>query len=350
MKIVFLTRLFLPSIGGVQRHVLELSKIATKNGHTVSIITEKHSKKLKTIERFGRIKVYRIPAEEKEKKSKKIKIWLWLIKNKKIIKEADIIHAHDVGFWIFPLRLIFPRKAFYITFHGYEPDGYKKAKNKIEKKLAEFLAIGSIAVGSYLKKWYKLKPQKVIYGASSINSPLYKRSKKYSFDACFVGRLEKDTGIENYIKAVKILKKKYNIKLSLIICGNGSLYKKIKKYITKNKLSAKMVGWVNNPSYYIAQSKFILSSQYLTIIEGAQLKKMVFSIYDTDIKEDYLKSFPIAKEISISSSPSQLAKSIRNFIKNPNSYKKRISNAYLWASKQTWPKLYKEYLNLWKIT
>jgi glycosyltransferase involved in cell wall biosynthesis len=349
MKIVFLTRLFLPSIGGVQKHVLELSKIATKNGHTVSVITERHLKKLKTIEHFKKIKIYRIPTGKKEKKSKKIKIWLWLIKNKKIIKEANIIHIHDVGFWIFPLKLIFPRKAFYVTFHGYEPNDYKKAKNKIEKKLAEFLTIRSIAVGSYLQKWYKIKPQKVIYGASFIN-PLHKRSKEYNFDACFIGRLEKDTGIENYIRAIEILKRKYNIKLNLIICGNGSLYKKIKKYIKSNKLSSKMVGWVNNPSYYISRSKFLLSSQYLTIIEGAQLKKMIFSIYDTDIKKDYLKSLPIAKEISISSNLSQLAESIRNFTKNPNNYKKRISSAYLWASKQTWAKLYNDYLSLWGIT
>lgn len=346
MKIFFLTRLFFPSIGGVQKHVLEISQKAIKDKHEVTIITEKHSKKLKNFEYFKKIKIYRIPIKKQEKKIKKFRIWLWLIKNRKIFKSANLIHAHDVGFWIFPLKFLFPKKVFYITFHGYEPNYYKK--NKFKKKLVEVLSNGSIAIGSYLKKWYKIKPTIISYGAATLTNFSLNQKQKYVFDACFTGRLEKDTGIEEYLKAIKLLQKKYKIKTNLVICGNGYLLEKIKRYIEKNKLPVKLVGWVNNPYRYIARSKMVFSSQYLSIIEAAQMKKMIFSIYNTDIKKDYLLSLPIAKKISISNNYVQLAENIKNFIGYPSKYKKMIAYSYTWASRQTWSKLYKEYLSLWK--
>ena len=346
MKIIFLTRLFFPSIGGVQKHVLEISQRAIKNKHEVTIITEKHLKKLKNFECFKKIKIYRIPIKKQEKKIKKFRIWFWLIKNREIFKGASFIHAHDVGFWIFPLKFFFPKKAFYITFHGYEPDYYKR--NKFKKKLIGAMSNGSIAIGSYLKRWYKIKPTIISYGAATLTKFPLGQNQKHIFDACFAGRLEKDTGIEEYLKAIKFLQRKYKIKINLVVCGNGHLLKKVKRYTKKSNLSVKFVGWTNNPYRYIARSKMMFSSQYLSIIEAAQMKKMIFSIYNTDIKKDYLLDLPIAKKISISNNYIQLAESIKSFIEHPGRYKKMIAGSYDWASRQTWSKLYKEYLSLWK--
>ena len=50
MTIVFLARLFYPHIGGVEKHVLEISRILIEKGHKVSIVTEKHDIKLKNFE------------------------------------------------------------------------------------------------------------------------------------------------------------------------------------------------------------------------------------------------------------------------------------------------------------
>ncbi len=353
MKIFFLTRLFFPSIGGVQKHVLKISEIATKNGHNVSIITEKHSGSLEDFDFFKKIKIYRIPLKNSGERLKKIIIWGWLIKNKKLIKKADIIHAHDVGFWFLPLKIIFPKKKFYLTFHGYEPYSYKKIKNKIEKKFTERISQGSIAIGSYLKKWYGISPTKIIYGASSPSSLPKKNKKAPTFsintiNACFVGRLEKDTGIEEYIKTVIVLQEKYKIKVSLTICGNGSLFEKIQKSVKKNNLPIKLKGWVENPSEYILKSDIFFASQYLSIIEAAQLKKKIFSIYKDEIKKDYLLSLPIADSLSISNNFIQLAENIKDFISQPNKYEKTINLSYRWASRQTWENLYEQYLSLWK--
>src|ERR1700760_3347309 len=98
MNIVFFTRLFYPHIGGVEKHVMEISKILIKNGHDVTVITEKYAQELKTKEKIEGIHVYRISVGG-EDWYKKFRIWQELFRIRTIIKNADIIHCHDVFFW-----------------------------------------------------------------------------------------------------------------------------------------------------------------------------------------------------------------------------------------------------------
>ena len=100
----------------------------------------------------------------KNEKFKKFRIWWWMWKNRQIIREADVVHAHDVGFWYWPFRFLFWKKPFYITFHGYE--GYPPTKKQILiRKINEFLAWKNICIGAYLAKWYGTKPDYISYGA-----------------------------------------------------------------------------------------------------------------------------------------------------------------------------------------
>ena len=61
MNILFFSRLFYPHIGGVEKHVLEISKILIKKGHKIVVVTEQHQKDLKSKEKVEGIEVYRIP-------------------------------------------------------------------------------------------------------------------------------------------------------------------------------------------------------------------------------------------------------------------------------------------------
>ena len=117
MKILFFSRLFYPHIGGVEKHVLEISRLLIKKGHKVCIITEKYENNLKSQEVIEGIDVYRIDIKNK---SKKLSVWSWLFKNVNLIKDADVVHCHDVFFWYLPFRFLFPFKKVYTTFHGYE--------------------------------------------------------------------------------------------------------------------------------------------------------------------------------------------------------------------------------------
>ena len=119
MKILFFSRLFYPHIGGVEKHVFEVSKLLVKKGHEVTVITEQYSPELKLRKMIEGIEVFRIP-KYKEGKFKKFKIWKWTLNNNQLIKNADIVHCHDVFFWYLPFRLLFPFKKVITTFHGHE--------------------------------------------------------------------------------------------------------------------------------------------------------------------------------------------------------------------------------------
>ncbi len=159
MKILFFTRLFFPHIGGVEKHVLEISKELIKRGHKVTVITEDLDG-TSSKEKFDEIDVYRIPVTQTW--FKKFQIWYWLLKNFSLIKDADIIHCHDVFFWYLPF--IFLKKKVYTTFHGYETI-YPPHRKAIQiRKLSELLSRGNICIGAFIEKWYGTKADVISYG------------------------------------------------------------------------------------------------------------------------------------------------------------------------------------------
>ena len=97
--------------------------------------------------------------------------------NRSLIKEADVIHAHDVYFWYFPFRFLFPFKKSFVTFHGYESYPIRK-KAIMVRKLSEYLANGNIIVGDFIKKWYGTTPNYVIYGGVEISNIKYQINRK----------------------------------------------------------------------------------------------------------------------------------------------------------------------------
>ena len=116
MKIVMFTKYFYPHIGGVEKHVECLSnKICEmcKSNIEISIITHKYYDGIKSFENRKGVKIYRF-RYPKIKYIGLLNIWLWLFKNINIVKEADIIHIHDVFIWYLPLRLIYPRKKVFV--------------------------------------------------------------------------------------------------------------------------------------------------------------------------------------------------------------------------------------------
>ena len=47
MTILFFCQTFYPHIGGVEKHVLEVSKLLVKKGHLVTVLTEQYEDELK---------------------------------------------------------------------------------------------------------------------------------------------------------------------------------------------------------------------------------------------------------------------------------------------------------------
>lgn len=333
MTIVFLTPRFYPDIGGVEKHAYEIAKRLSKKNKVV-IITEGEKDEKKFL---NGIKIIRL-FFGKGGWLKKFIIWKKVFGLRSLIEKADIIHCHDVFFWYLPLRLIYPRKKVYITFHGYETVFPIKASAIFIRKLSEKLTNRNIIIGEYIKKWYGTRPDVISYGGVSN----FFKQGKLSFSSTprilFIGRIEKDNGVKIYSETLKKLKR-YKFEA----CGDGTLRKEFETF-------GKVHGFVKDLEKYIEKSDIVFSSSYLSIITAMSFKKPVFSVYENPLKKDYLSMTPFSRWIYIERSPDAIIRKINNITKNKKTREKNINLAYNWTSKQSWDKLKDLYLTLWKQT
>lgn len=345
MKIIFLVRLFYPHTGGVEKHVLNLTKQLQKKGHEVTVVTEKY-KKLKSIENYQGIKIYRITASSSEH-FKKFGIWKWILQNKEIFRDADIIHAHDIFYWTLPLKILSPRIRIYTTFHGYEGNSTPGFKERLMHQIAEKLSKKTMSVGRFYTKWYNTKANEVTYGAvtEGKESEKKKRLNSKTTHIVFIGRLETETGIDTYINSIRILQKTHSVLLK--VYGDGSRKKEIEKITKKEKLPVKLYGWVKDPQKKLQNTDIVFTSRYLGILEALVMGKYVISEYKSQIKKDYLKMTPFAKYISIINTSEEIANEVNVFLKNPKTVERKVSEGQIWAKNQTWQKLVELYIKLW---
>lgn len=358
MNVLFFSRLFYPHIGGVEKHVLEISKILIKKGHSVTIVTEGLVTKdipvylqLKKIipfrEKIDDIEIYRIPVGASAW-FKKFKIWTWLYKHRSLISNANVIHCHDVFFWYLPFKFLYFNKKVFTTFHGYEGNSMPSKKAVFMHKLAEKLSFGNICVGDYLRKWYGTRPDYVTYGAVTLaKSQVRKSFNKDKIKACYIGRLEQEAGIIEYLKALKTLRYK-GYQIELIVLGDGVQRQQAEKFCKINNLNVKFKGFVNDVYSYLYDSDFVFTSRFLSTLESLNVRKFPFVVYNNAIKKDCFEMSPFADFISLNSDEKSLASSFIYYFKNKILMYNKVKRGHKWVSKQTWEKLEKLYLNLWK--
>ncbi len=357
MKILFLTRSCYPNIGGVEKHIEKISEILVSKEHAITVIAENDLKSYsnnyhlkvgsaKYAEKVLNTKIIRIDVG-KDDWFKKFRVWSQLFKYIKVISESNIIHCHDVFFWYLPFRFIFPFKKIYTTFHGYEGNKIPNKRAIFMHKLAEVLSNGNICIGDVLEKWYGTKPTFVSYGAVDLKllKPNLKTNKN-SKDIIFAGRLEKETGILEYLKAINVLKDK-GIHLKADVYGDGQLIQKAVDYVSKNKLQVKFMGFISNVTDYMPKYKIIFVSRYLGILEALALRVPVFAQYNNEIKKDYLYMSPFAKFISISKIGEEIAAEIEKYLNSELNID--TEGGYEWVKDKTWENMVKIYLKLWKI-
>lgn len=331
-KILFLTRLYHPHIGGVEKHVEEITRVLAGRGYKITILTEQFDKRVPVYEKKGVVEIFRIPVP-KSSFFKKYYIWKWMLKNWKFLKKHDIIHIHDVFYWILPIKIIFPSTNFFITYHGYE--GYPVKKRWILlRKLGEKLSEGTICVGDFMKKWYKASPNSVIYGGVRLENQNINENK---YSAVFFGRLDDQTGFLTYLEAYKILKRKFP-KFHLTVVGEGEFEGKIPKDVEYHPFT-------HDITPYIAKSRFIFVSRYLSMLEALSLNKEVIAVYDNPIKRDYLTMSPFSKFINVEKNAQEIAKVTAEILEKKS--KTHLSLASKWAREQSWENIVNKYVKLW---
>jgi len=347
MKILMLTSYYYPRVGGVEKYVKKIADELKKRGYEIKIITKLYRNDLKEKEIVDGIEIRRVNF------SGLLyiwKMWLYLWKNRKLLIEADAIHCHDVStfYWYLPFRFLFWKKPVFITYYGYEKIPVPKG-NILLRRISKLLTTSQINGGRYLEKYYKIKCDYVIYAATDIKLPKKEKILKRKNRIVYIGRLEKDTGVEGYIKALKILKEKYKINLQMDIYGEGSLRKQLEKLVKRDKLNVIFHGAVENASQHFKEVKFAFSTSPMATVEAMASRCLVFSLCENQITKDLLIDLTQKKNIIvIASSPEELAQRFYVFYHNQKIAENIISDAYKFAQKLTWEKMAKVFIEMYE--
>ena len=349
MKILFLTPSFLPHLGGVEKHVAEVSKILSDRGNHVSVLTvagQRGEEELKGV-RVIRIGFRNHPFRRGAAVLRCLGVWLYLLARFSVLQTSEIIHLHDFEtfLWVLPF-LAFTRNRTFITFHGFEQVRPSRT-SRIVRKVADSSVRGNLCIGGFIKKWYGTEPDYVLFGGVSL--PNRNIAVGSPHKAVFVGRLTEDTAVMQYLESCLILKEELMVEMEVHICGDGPLRSSISDYAGKNGLGVTLHGFVANPDRIVDMCGHVFASGYLTILEGMVRRKPVYSIWTSQLKRDYLYSIPQADDkMFISSSTRELADFIGGNVKAPDQAKPRVDRAYEFALGETWEKVASTYLALYQ--
>jgi glycosyltransferase involved in cell wall biosynthesis len=164
----------------------------------------------------------------------------------------------------------------------------------------------------------------------------------------YVGRLEPDTPILDYIKAVAIVSEKYALELDFTICGDGSLKEKLEDYCNDNKIPARFLGSVRDPTQYYQNANIALAGGFLSILEAMSFGLPVIAYSGTSLKNQYYRSVLTAGgKISIQTTAAGVAKEIQRLLKSQSLYNHLSERAVSFASKNDWNRMANLYVNLW---
>lgn len=206
--------------------------------------------------------------------------------------EIDIIHAHDFKASI--IASFFHRKVEIISHIHQSPTWLNKTKNikyiiyKSLLKRFRRVFITSDEIGR-TKLFYNNKKSKVLPNYVKVNNNLINnKNKRYNY--IFVGRLEEIKQPFKFLDMIEKLQEKHP-NIQAVIIGNGSLYSNIKDAIIKRKLNIEMLGFVNNPHYYISKADFLVNTSLkegfgLASVEAMQLGVPVITYKNGGVSDE----------------------------------------------------------------
>ncbi|MBI4737970.1 glycosyltransferase family 4 protein [Candidatus Woesearchaeota archaeon] len=341
MKILMLSPRFMPYIGGVEKHVYEVCKRLVRLGHNLTVVTP-HICEGREHESYDGIFVQRFGRNARD-------FWKYALSNS-LLRKVDIVHCHDYPTlikWYLPFRLLKPSLPVFITFHGYE--GLFPIPRRVvwERRLAEKLTWGNICVGDFITKWYGTKPTHVTYGGVVVPT-VQITLDPIPTTAVFIGRLEDDTGILQYLNALGILKRRWGIAIKLDICGDGSLKESLESLVKQIDVPVTFHGFVTNPDGFLRKAQFAFVSGYLAILEAMANRRLVCAVYENELRRDYLTMMSDANEMMVmGGSAEEIATAIALHLRSPFLIKDKVDRGWTFASNQTWQKVADQYLTLW---
>jgi glycosyltransferase involved in cell wall biosynthesis len=213
----------------------------------------------------------------------------------------------------------------------------------MQRKLFEKLALKNLCVGEFLNKWYGTTADAVSYGASELKGVKNLKVAEKINRAVFIGRLDNDTNILAYIKAMKLMK----TPLILDVYGDGNQLNEAKNFTDAHAMPVAYHGWTTNVEKVLADVDVAFCGGYLSILEAMQAGVLVAAIYSSPIKKDYLLMHPMAEQMIIAPNFVELAEAIDTL--SLTQRLKMVKNARKWASVQTFDRLCDQYMEMWAV-
>lgn len=338
-----------PAIGGVERHVAGLTHALSQRGYQITLVAPSHAPNLPEEEQINDCHILRVPHTRRRRY---VRSWRWWMTRRQLLARSDIIHFHGVYtalHWFGPLYSLCLNKPRYLTFHGYEMRYPIPRRARLYRWLAAHLVHGSICIGHFLIKWFNLRPCAVTYGA--VTMPATITPPPPEPHGVFVGRLDKDTGLDIYLRGLGILRREHSLCLPLTVCGDGPLRGHLERLASSESVRVNFVGLTAHPEQYLAKATIALASGYQSMLEAMVCRLPVFSVYHTPVKADYLRMVPNASRMfAIAGTPRELAVQLSDFLSNPQAHDRQLEQAYQFAARHTWSQLAETYTRLWELT
>ncbi len=328
MRILAITPSFFPNIGGVETHVRCVSERLAARGHQLTVLTHADEP---SEEQLGDLRVQRLPH------ANLISTWRAA---RHYLAASDIVHCHDAYSFLhfyLPSCWLPPKRPVFATFHGYErypiPLEALKRRRFVQRRV-----INSLCMGDFICKWYGTNCYAVSYGGVDPVAKPPPLTDEPS--AVFIGRLAEDTSLLLYLDALVILRRDFGRHLHLTVVGDGPLRPIAEKYAKAQGLWVKFLGAQPDPRPELEKASIAFVTGYLAIWQALAYKRLVFSIYDNDLKRDYLLGFPQAKQvIVVVDNAGALAEALNHHLADPKAGEEMRARGAQLAAENSWDRV-----------
>ncbi len=341
MRITFLAPFYAPKLGGVEIHAQRVAEELVRRGHKVQVITRAHIAGLPVQEEINGVVVERIRFDSGL--GEKQLIWRSIFRFLPELWRSDVIHVHDVMWWLAPFWPLLWWKNIHLTHHGWEGIYPVPATNKLQRWVYAKMARSLTHIGEWTQEFYWERPNFISYGAVDGNGESVVRQKlendSESPHIVFLGRLESENDIELYLQSARIVRSRLP-KAQFTWIGDGTFSAECREF-------GIVTGWQTRPQDFISQADIVWSSSYLSMLQAQVQGKIVGALYSHDLKKRYLETYPGKDFLLLASSPTELSERMLNILADTSTRESRESGSKQWAQRQTWKKLVNALTKLW---
>jgi phosphatidylinositol alpha-mannosyltransferase len=265
MKILFVSDIFYPHIGGVSEHILHLWKNFNEMEHTAKILSPSYGKNYPYVDE----KIIRMGRAIKFPKNRSFSVLSfgitlpWKVRHFLEEEKFDVIHLHGAIAPTLPyLALKYSKAKNFVTFHSaYEESyGYVLWEPILEqyfRRIDGMIAVSTVARDCVMRYFpidkCRIIPNGIDTERFRPDVPEIEELKKYSPKILFVGRFEPRKGLKYLLLAFSDIVKKFP-EAKLIVVGEGFLEHYYRRYIEEHiKNNVIFVGFVKPeelPRYY----------------------------------------------------------------------------------------------------